>query len=162
MAETLSLTVEDMHRKMAVDLYNLTWTFLSKEDRSEAENETMLQAAYASRYHWGVVGTEINFERGDWQISRVFAFLGNGPAAIRYAQRCLDLCLEFGIGDFDLAYAYEALMRGHLVIGDEPKAREYEQLARNAADHIAKEEDKNWFLKELEFAIKNPVICLQN
>lgn len=161
MTATTTLTTEEMHRKMAVDLYNYTWTLMTKEDRSEEEDETMLQAAYASRYHWGVIGQPIHFERGDWQIARVNALLGRGQEAIRYGQRCLDTCLQQEIGDFDLAYAYEALMRAHLVLGEEAQAQEFEQLARRAAEQIAKQEDKDWFLKDLEAALTAPRVCLQ-
>ena len=32
-----------------------------------------------------------------------------------HAQRCLECCESAGIGDWDLAYAYEALARAHAV-----------------------------------------------
>ena len=162
MTQPAALTVKDMHRKMAIDAYNFTWSLLVKRDRTAEEDETMLQAAYASRYHWGEVGTPINYERGDWQISRVYAVLGNAEEAIRYGQLCLDRCIAEGIGDFDLAYAYEALMRGWLVDGDAEKAAEYEHRAREAALQIKKDGDRNWFLKELDYALVEPRVCLND
>lgn len=160
MTQPAALTLEDMHRKMAIDTFNFTWTLLVKKDRTPEDDESMLQAAYASRYHWGEVGTPINYERGDWQISRVYAVLGNAHEAVRYGQLCLDRCLAEKIGDFDLAYAYESLMRGWLVAGDSERAAEYEHLAREAAARIAKPGDRTWFLKELDYALVNPRICL--
>jgi hypothetical protein len=52
----------------------------------------MLREAHASRFHWGEIGTPLQFERGEWRISRVYAVLDRPQAAIRYAQRCLDIC----------------------------------------------------------------------
>ena len=42
----------------------------------------MLHAAHASRFHWGEVGEPVNFARGEWQISRVYAVLGRPEPAI--------------------------------------------------------------------------------
>ena len=88
--------------------------------------------------------------------------LGNAEEAIRYGQLCLDRCIAEGIGDFDLAYAYEALMRGWLVDGDAEKAAEYEHRAREAALQIKKDGDRNWFLKELDYALVEPRVCLND
>lgn len=158
--ETFTLTKAEMHRKMAVDCFNLTWTYLVMQERTPEEDEAMLQATYASRFHWGVVGKPINYERGDWQISRVYAILGRGQEALHYAEQCLRICLEHEIGDFDLAYAYEALMRASLILGNTEQASEYEALARQAATHIAKERDHAWFMKEFEAAITAPRLCV--
>jgi hypothetical protein len=52
-----------------------------------------------------------NLARGEWLCSRVYSVLGRAEAALWHAQRCLDHCEAAGIGDWDLAYAYEALAR---------------------------------------------------
>jgi DNA-binding transcriptional MerR regulator len=44
-------------RQLAVDLFNHVWTLLERSDRSPLEDDEMLHAAHASRYHWGEVGS---------------------------------------------------------------------------------------------------------
>lgn len=41
------------HKKMAIDLFNLTWDLIEKQDRTEAEADMMIYAANVSRYHMG-------------------------------------------------------------------------------------------------------------
>jgi hypothetical protein len=132
-------------RKLAVDLFNHVWTLLEKRERARGEDDEMLHAAHASRYHWGVVGEPVNFSRGEWQCSRVYAVLGRAEPALFHAQRSLDLCLEHGIGDFDLAYAYEALARAHRVAGNEAELRRNLEAARRAAEAIADPDDRDHF-----------------
>ncbi|MBA3365103.1 MAG: hypothetical protein H0U03_04865, partial [Actinobacteria bacterium] len=60
-------------RQLAVDLFNFVWTLLEKADRTGEEDDTMLHAAHASRFHWGEVGAPVNLARGEWQVSRVYA-----------------------------------------------------------------------------------------
>jgi hypothetical protein len=95
------------------------------------------------------VGNEMNFERGDWQLSRVYAVLGRGSESLHYARRCLDTCLANEIADFDLAFAYEAMARAHAVTENWTESERYIELAKVAAKGIAKDEDKEYFLGEL-------------
>jgi hypothetical protein len=140
----------DLHRKFAVACFNGTWDLIEKPDRSPEDDASMIHMAHASRYHWGEIGTELNFARGDWQISRVYAILDEGQNALKYAQSCLHLCKENGFGDFDLAFAYEATARAFAVIGDQKMLEQHLELAKKAGEAIAKEEDKNYFFSELE------------
>src|SRR5687767_11503363 len=105
----------------------------------------MIHAAHASRHFWGRVGAPENRARGEWQCSRVYAVLGRGEPAIHHAKRCLELCEEHGIGDWDLAFAYEALARAHRAGGDEAAAGRYKALAREAGDAIADSGDREVF-----------------
>ena len=71
-----------VHRRLAAELFNRVWSLLEKPDRDQTDDDTMLQAAHASRFHWGEVGEPVNFARGEWQISRVYAVLGRPEPAI--------------------------------------------------------------------------------
>jgi DNA-binding transcriptional MerR regulator len=137
-------------RRLAAALFNATWTMMEKENRSRDEDDAMLHMAHASRHHWGQIGTPINFGRGEWQCSRVYAVLGRAEPSLHHAQRCLDICQENGFGDFDLAFAYEALARGHAVAGDMAQARAYTEQALAAAEDIAGEDDRELVLSDLE------------
>ena len=137
------------HRKFAVDLFNFVWTLLEKPDRTQAEDDTMLNAAHASRLHWEMVGKPVNLVRGDWQVSHVYCVLGRIEPALYHARRCLELCNEHHIGDFDLAYAYETLARAYSVAMRPIECNYYLKLALQAGEQIAEEDDKNQFLNDL-------------
>lgn len=138
------------HRKFAVDRFNSTWDLMDKKERTHEEDLKMIHSAHASRYHWGEIGTPLEFARGDWQISRVYAILGDGTSAVLYAQESLNHCLNNDIGGFDLAFAYEALARASAVLGDEDKYNQFFKRAKEAADDIKEENDQKYFLKELD------------
>jgi len=140
---------KEKHRKFAVECFNGTWTLLDKIDRTKAEDIEMIHMAHASRYHWGQIGTPLNNARGDWQISRVYAVLGFSVMAFKYGKSCLDLCDEHGFGDFDLAFAYEALARASSVSGDVAEVEGYIRLAKDAGEGIEKQADKDYFFQEL-------------
>jgi hypothetical protein len=137
------------HRRLGVELFNHTWTLLEQADRTPAEDDELLHAAHASAYHWSRVAAPENLARSEWQVSRVNAVLGRGEAALHHAQRCLDHCLEHGIGDWDLAYAYEALARAHRVAGDESGYRRNLELAREAGTRIAEDDDREHLEQDL-------------
>lgn len=139
----------ELHRKLGVDLFNYVWTLLEKTDRSPKDDDTMIHAAHASRYHWGEVGTPINFARGEWQVSRVYSVLRRCEPAIYHAQRSLDICLQHKINDYDLAYAYEALARAYSISEQWEQVNSFIALARSAGDVIADPADKDWFFKDL-------------
>ena len=126
------------------------WTLLDKLDRSVDENDLMLHAAHASRYHWGQIGAPVHLARGEWQVSRVYAVLKRAEPATYHAQRCLDICVANEIGDFDLAYAYEALARAAALAGQSSQREAYLRLAREAGEKITEADDKTHFLKDLD------------
>ena len=110
----------------------------------------MIRMAHASRYHWGEIGTALEFARGDWQISRVYAVLGFWVMSDKYAKTSLDLCEKNELGDFDLAFAYEALARANTVSGDVDKGRGYLSLAKTACAEIKEKDDRDHFFSELK------------
>src|SRR3954449_4463612 len=140
----------DDRRKLAADLFNHTWSLLDKADRSEHETELMVHAAHASRFLWEEIGEPVNHARGEWQVSRAYAVAERPEPALHHAQLCLAICEQHGIGDFDLAFAHEALARAHKLAGDEAAAAEHDRLAREAAEHIADAEDKDLLLADLD------------
>jgi hypothetical protein len=150
MAEEMRFTEEEFHKKFAVDCFNRTWDLLEKAERSIEEADEMLFTAHASLYHWSKVGKPINIERGHWQISRVNAVLNQPDAALYHAKRCLDICIIQKIGDFDIAFAFEAMARGNAVAERKADRDNYIALAKKAAAGIAKDEDREYFLSELK------------
>jgi hypothetical protein len=55
------------------------------------------------------------------------------------------VCESAGIGDWDLAYAYEALARAASAAGDSSGATEWRERARAAGDAIADPVDREHF-----------------
>jgi hypothetical protein len=141
---------EEEHKKFAVALFNLTWSLLDKKGRTIEDDNKMLNAAHASRFHWGEIGTPLEFERGEWQISRVYSILKRSEPAIYHAKRCLEICEASNIRDFDIAFAYEALARAHAVAALKSEYEKYIMLAKEAGERIKGEEDKNYFFSELK------------
>jgi tetratricopeptide (TPR) repeat protein len=137
---------------LAAQLFNQTWRLLEQEGRTRDDDDQMIHTVHASRYHWGQVpaATPAHLARGEWLISRVYAALGRAEPALYHARRVLGLCQENGIGDFDLAFAYEALARASAVAGDTGRAREHTDQALAAAGNIADDEDRDLVLADLE------------
>jgi hypothetical protein len=75
-----------------------------------------------------------NLARGEWLISRVYCVLGRSDPALWHARPGLERVEEAGAGDWDLAYAYEALARASAVAGDPAAAGEWRARARQAGD----------------------------
>jgi hypothetical protein len=148
--EQMEDDLKSLHRKFAVECFNRTWDLIDKKDRTPEDNTRMVHSVHASRYHWGEIGTPLEFARGDWQISRVYAILEDGASAMKYAESSLNHCLENNIGDFDLAFAYEALARAAFLRKDSSSFQRYLELAKASAQEIELEEDRSYFLRELE------------
>jgi hypothetical protein len=137
-------------RRVAVGLFNDTWALMDKPDRSPRETELMVHCAHASRFHWETIGEPVHHARGEWQVSRAYSVAGRPEPALHHARCCLAICEEHGIGDFDLAYAHEAIARAHALAGDRDAASEHENLARAAADAVADPDDRAHLLADLD------------
>ena len=150
MAEEKKYTEQEWHKRAAITLFNLVWSLLDKKDRTKQEDDKMVHAVHASRFHWGEIGTSVEFERGEWQISRVYSVLKRSQSALYHAETCLGICKENNIGDFDIAFAYEAMARAHAVAGDKSDCEKYIKLAKEAGEQIEKKEDKDLFFGDLK------------
>ncbi|UCD06361.1 MAG: hypothetical protein JSV98_03800 [candidate division WOR-3 bacterium] len=138
------------HQRFAIECNNAVWSLLSKESRTTGEDEDLIHAAHASHYHWARIGKPINIQRGHWLISHVYAVLNMPDPALYHASKCLALTEEHGFVDFDLAYAYEAMARANAAAGDEKEAVKYLNLARQAAEKIELDEDRQLFISDLK------------
>ncbi|HYW29670.1 MAG TPA: hypothetical protein VE824_07670 [Gaiellales bacterium] len=137
-------------RQLAVDLFNEVWSLMERSDRTPADDDRMLHAAHASRHHWGLIGRPENLARGEWQVSRVYTVLGRGEPALHHARRCLEICAEHGIGDWDLAYAHEALARAYETAGDRDRALASRRDAERAAEQIEDADDREHLERDLQ------------
>jgi len=138
------------HRACAVSLFNYTWTLLDKRDRTPEDRDEMVRAAYASRWHWGVVGEPINFARGEWQVSRCCAEAGMSEAALHHAALYLAACEQDDYGAFDLAFAHEGMARALRSAGRSDDAAAHIERAREIGQAIEKDEDRAWLEENLK------------
>ena len=131
-------------RRLAADLFNHTWTLLETTDRTREQDDEMLHAAHASRFHWGEVADAppASLARGEWQCSRVYAVLGRAEPALWHARRCLAINEANGAGDWDIAAAYEAMARACLTAGDLAESAAWKARATAALADIADADDR--------------------
>jgi hypothetical protein len=134
-------------RRLAADLFNGVWSLLETENRSQDDDDRMLHMAHASRHHWGTVGTPANLARGEWLCSRVYAVLGRAEPSLHHARRVLEICERHGIGDWDLAFAHEAIARAQSLAGQTEAARDAVRAARAVV--IAGDEDRELLAADL-------------
>lgn len=137
------------HRHFAVTCFNRTWRLIEKQNRTPDEDAEMLASTFASRHHWGVVGDAKNRAIGDWQISHVFALLNQPALSMTYARRSLDECEKHGLGDFVIAFAYEAIARAAAIAENAAERDKALQQARDCGNQIAEQDDRDWFFKSL-------------
>ncbi|MGA3029184.1 MAG: tetratricopeptide repeat protein [Candidatus Limnocylindrales bacterium] len=141
----------DTERRLAAGLFNEVWRLLDLPKRRPEQDDEMLHAAHASRYHWGNTGDSITLVRGEWLCSRVYAVLGRPEPAIWHARRCLELLTEFGGGEnWDEAYAYEALARAHALAGNKDEKNAWLSKARATAKAIADPNDREPIEEDLK------------
>ncbi len=66
------------HRYFSGNCFNKTWEFIDNPNRTDKNNLSMLQTAMASLWHWSQRedAKPQNLSVGYWQVSHVFALLG--------------------------------------------------------------------------------------
>jgi DNA-binding transcriptional MerR regulator len=121
-------------RQLATDLFNLVWTLLEQPGRSTEDDDRMVHAAHASRYHWGQVGGPEQIAIGEWQCARVYSALGRAEPALHHARRCLAIVSAAEVPGWLVASAHEGLARALITGGN----REEAQRERSAAHEVLK------------------------
>jgi hypothetical protein len=151
MATEVIYTEDEAHRHFAKECNLRTWALVGKAARTAEDDAEMVDAAYASLYHWRQVGTGVNLQRGEWLVGHTYAILGMGEEALRHAERCLALTAEYEgeMEDFDVAYAYLGMARAHAILSNRADAEKYLALAEEAGKAIDNSEDRLIFSDDL-------------
>lgn len=112
------------HRWFAVEFNNLAWDLLEKESLSDEEAELLVDTAHSSVRHWREAGQAINYLRGQVLLTTVYARIGDAPAAVRHAERCLKSAREIGneLSAWDAACAPGCAALAYAASGDTAKA----------------------------------------
>lgn len=126
----------------AVALFNDAWTYIDSADRTAEDDRSMLAATLGSLACWRKVGTDKNFSISDWQVSRVYALLGDAPLARHYGESALEYAKNGQVGPFYTGFAHEALARAAAVEGNHSLARTHIAAATALAGKIRSGEDR--------------------
>ncbi len=141
MTDERRLTEHEFHRSFAARLFNEVWELLEKPARTRDEDDRMIHAAHASRYHWQFAGNAKNLAVGEWQIARVYSTLGRAEPALYHATRCVEIAEENGFSGFYLASAYEGMARA-LAVNGSPASRDFIARAQKISAEIVDPEEK--------------------
>jgi hypothetical protein len=145
-------TTEDLaawSRTFAPRAFNHAWELLDANSLTREDEDEMLAAAFAQRYHWYAVGTERNRAIADWQVSRVAVVLGYADLARRFGERSLETSIEYDLDPFVTGFAHEAIARAAAVVDDVEMFTEHLELARAALSAIEDEEDRDLLAADL-------------
>lgn len=108
----------------------------------------MLLLAHTSRYHWGKVGNARNLAVGDWQISRVYAKIGQAELGVLFARAALVTCGKNKLVDL-LPSAYEGMARAYAVARQIDRAREFVAMARRRLRLLTDIEDRQVYGEQI-------------
>jgi hypothetical protein len=140
------------HQFFSADGFHRTWDLLDKKDRTPEDDEQMLLRATASLWHW-TQRTDVtpeNLSVGFWLVSRVHAVAGCAEEAVRYGELSLAEAGKPGVAPYALAYAHEALARGHAAAGRRKQASDHVALARKVSSRIADDDTRKALLSDLD------------
>ncbi len=135
----------EAHRRLAAELFNYVWRLLEAEARGPDQDDEMIHAAHASRWHWSRTGVDDLNQRlavGEWQCSRVYAVLGRGEPALFHARRCLERVERGDVEPWAVASAYEAMARASSVAGDRNAFEEWRERTRRATAALDDAEER--------------------
>ena len=137
---------------MGIQMNIETWNLLDKKDRNQQEDLRMINFAKASLYHWRKSNKYelVNEQRGQWLLSRVYAFLGKADEALSHAKETLKITKEQDLKDFDLAYAYESMARAYAASNNKDESIKWLEKAKESGDLIKDDKDKEYFISDLE------------
>jgi DNA-binding transcriptional MerR regulator len=137
-----SPALPESERQLAADLFNLVWTLLETSGRTTEDDDRMVHAAHASRYHWGQVGGAEQIAIGEWQCARVYSVLGRAEPALHHARRCLEIAKADSVPDWLVASAHEGMARAYTVAGQRESALASRAAAEAALAKVTDAEDR--------------------
>jgi hypothetical protein len=155
MSEDEKMTMDEFHKKVAIQSNNGIWPALDNDNPTDEELEEAMHMAHAARYHWSKVGTIVNAVRAEYMLARIYAHMKRSEPALFHANRGLELAKEAektdeNWKDWDMPFIYEALARVHAVAGNKSDCEKYTKLAQKSIDVIAGKEDREVCQGELD------------
>lgn len=137
-----SADAADRQRRFAMESNNRAWA-LSVEPRHPDGDHEMLDAAHASAWHWGQVGTELNRMRATTLLAEVHALLGMGPSALAFAAEMRAYFTgRADTPDWEIALVHAVDAHAAAAAGRIGEHRDAYRRATDALAAIADEEDR--------------------
>jgi hypothetical protein len=151
--------VDTAHRYFSSTCFNQAWDLMDKPERTPEEDEEMLGRGMASFWHWKQRPdqTPTNLSVGYWQLSRIYALLGQADNSRRYGLRCMEVSRGDDVAPFFLGYACEALARAEAVAGNKEKMEDYLRQGREIAEKVKDSKAKKQLLDDLDQIAKAQV-----
>lgn len=152
MSKEIGFDPQDAHRYFSVQCFNQAWDLIDKQDRTSQEGQAMLELTMASIWHWNQRKdcTPQNQSIGYWQISHVYALLGQVDQARQYGQLSLQAAQKEGVLPFALGYAYEALARAESLAGNKALMQAHLMAAHQVAESMSDLGSKEQLLADLD------------
>ena len=141
-ADSSKEDLEKWHRYFAVENNNRAWDLAAQTSRTDAECEEMMHAAHTSNWHWKKIGTELHHIRADMLLAEVHALLGYGASSLRLAEAVSGYFMEQGSDDWEIAFVHTIYAHAAAVAGAKELHDQQYELAREAIDSIADDEDR--------------------
>ena len=138
------------NRHFSTDCFNRVWDLLDKPDRSADDDRLMVSMCHASLFHWQQRPdcSSRNLSIGYWQLSRVYAVLGQADNARQFARVCRTH--SENEEPFYLGYAYEALARAEFTAGNADAGEYFLANAREQSVLVADAEERGMLDRELQ------------
>ncbi len=151
MPDAPSFDLDAAHKHFATSCFNACWGLIDKSDRTPAEDEEMLRLAVTSHHHWTQRANYGAKEASvaNWQISRVYALLGEGGLARRFGMTSLEVLEGTDVGPFFAGYAQEALARAASVLGNGAAVQMHLTAARELAAQVENADHRSWLEGDL-------------
>jgi hypothetical protein len=137
------------HRAFAVAAFNGAWELIDLPARTPQQQRQMLMLAFASRWHWGEVGTDENVVVSDWQVGHVAALAGEVGLARQFSEAAYDLARSAGLPDWLRASTAEGMARAYAVAGDRDGYERYAEEARTLVAALDNDEDRELITGQL-------------
>jgi len=137
------------HRFFSAQCFNDAWDLIGKADRTPEEDEYLISVCHASLWHWrrrpDCASRHLSI--GYWQLSRVYALVGEAANARKYGELCRDV--SAAEGPLLRGYACEALARAAMVGGDRAAVVRLKREAHLLATQVEDTDDRALLVNDL-------------
>jgi len=128
---------------------NVAAALEEKKDRDPFETTGMVAAAEGGLRYWKEAGTWLEEERAEYRLARSLLQAGTPKAAIRSAQRCVEVCQANDAPPFEQFFGYAVLALAQRAAGD----RDAFDASRTRALQLFEEvpqDERRWCATEVE------------
>jgi len=116
-----------------------------RRGRGDAPPRRHVPLHWTQRANYGAKEASV----ANWQISRVYALLGEGGLARRFGQTSLEVLEGTDVGPFFAGYAQEALARAAAVLGNGAAVQMHLAAGRELAAQVENADHRSWLEGDL-------------